>query len=148
MVTLLLDSTQLEVVLSPVERAVSFRRRNVVVPREQIVKAQRTDDAWTWLRGVPSPGTYLPAAVAMGTWKSAFGQDFVVIRRRRPSVVIDLAGHEEFERLILTTRHGVALLRALQLEDVADEPEDVAVLAKPRKPRVRPKRPVVVPGAV
>jgi hypothetical protein len=146
MVTLLLDSTQLEVVLSPVERAVSFRRRRVVVARDQIVKAQRTDDAWTWLRGVPSPGTYLPAAVAMGTWKSAFGEDFVVIRRRRPSVVIDLAGHDEFERLILTTRHGVALLRALQLDDVADEPEDVALLVKPRGKRLRPKRPVVAPG--
>lgn len=146
MVTLLLDSTQLEVVLSPVERAVSFHRGNVVVPREQIVKAQRTDDAWTWLRGVPSPGTYLPAALAMGTWKSAFGQDFVVIRRRRPSVVIDLAGHDDFERLILTTRHGVALLRALQLEDVADEPEDVAVLAKPRGKKTRHKRPVIAPA--
>ncbi len=147
MVTLLLDSTQLEVVLSPVERALSFRRRNVVVRREEIVKAQRTDDAWTWLRGVPDPGTYLPVAVAMGSWKSAFGKDFVVIRRRRPSVVVDLAGHDEFERLILTTQHGVALLQALQLEDVADEPEDVAVLAKPvrsKKPRVA--RPVAAPA--
>lgn len=149
MVTLLLDSTQLEVVLSAVERALSFRRRRVVVEREQIVKAQLTDDAWTWLRGVPNPGTYLPGTLAMGTWKSAFGSDFAVIRRRRPSVVIDLQGHDEFERIVLTTRHGVALQRALRLEDVADEPEDVAVLAAPtpaRPKRARPKRPVVVPG--
>lgn len=149
MVTLLLDSTQLEVVLSAVERALSFRRRRVVVEREQIVKAQLTDDAWTWLRGVPNPGTYLPGALAMGTWKSAFGSDFAIIRRRRPSVVIDLQGHDEFDRLVLTTRHGVALQRALRLEDVADEPEDVAVLAAPspaRPKRTRPKRPVVVPG--
>ncbi len=147
MVTLLLDSTQLEVVLSTVERALSFRRRNIVVPREQMVKAQLTDDAWTWLRGVPSPGTYLPSAVAMGSWKSAFGADFALIRRRRPGVVIDLSGHEEFERLILTTRHGVALMRALRLE-VADEPEDVAVLAQrvKGKPKVRPRRPIVAPG--
>jgi hypothetical protein len=145
MVTLLLDSTQLEVVLSGVERALSFRRRNVLVPREQMVKAQLTDDAWTWLRGVPSPGTYVPAAVAMGTWKSAFGKDFALIRRRRPSVVIDLSGHDEFERLVLTTRHGVALLQALRLE-VADEPEDVAVLARPGRAKVRPRRPVVAPG--
>src|SRR3546814_5422421 len=144
MVTLLLDSTQLEVVLSAVERALSFRRRRVIVEREQIVKAQLTDDAWTWLRGVPNPGTYLPGTLAMGTWKSAFGSDFAVIRRRRPSVVIDLHGHDEFERLVLTTRHGVALQRALRLEDVADEPEDVAVLAAPtpaRPKRARPKRP-------
>jgi hypothetical protein len=127
MVTLLLDSTQLEVVLSPTERALSFRKRNIVVPRTTIDRVQLTDDAWTWLRGVPNPGTNLPVAVAMGTWKSAGGNDFVVIRRRKSSVVIDLRGHDEFERLVLTTKHGVALLKALRL-DVASEPEDVADL--------------------
>jgi hypothetical protein len=51
----------------------------------------------------------------------------VIIRRRKSSVVIDLSGHDEFERLVLTTKHGVALLKALRLE-VASEPEDVADL--------------------
>ncbi|WP_235560637.1 hypothetical protein [Microbacterium sp. Leaf179] len=69
MVTLLLDSTQLEVVLSPTERAMSFRKTNIVVPREHIERVQLTDDAWTWLRGVPNPGINLPVAVGMGTWK-------------------------------------------------------------------------------
>jgi hypothetical protein len=128
MVTLLLDSTQLEVALSPIEHSLSFRRRNILVPRPSIARVQLTDDAWTWLRGVPNPGTYLPVAVAMGTWKSAGGNDFALIRRRRPSVVIDLEGHDEFERLVLTTSHGVALVRALRLDEV-DEPEDVALLA-------------------
>jgi hypothetical protein len=125
MVTLLLDSTQLEVVLSPTERAMSFRRSNIVLPREHIERVQLTDDAWTWLRGVPNPGINLPVAVGMGTWKSAGGNDFVVIRGRKPSVVVDLTGHDEFERLVLTTKHGVALLKALRL-DVASEPENVA----------------------
>ncbi|KQR25939.1 MULTISPECIES: hypothetical protein [Microbacterium] len=125
MVTLLLDSTQLEVVLSSTERAMSFRRSNIVVPREHIERVQLTDDAWTWLRGVPNPGINLPVAVGMGTWKSAGGNDFVVIRGRKPSVVVDLTGHDEFERLVLTTKHGVALLQALRL-DVASEPENVA----------------------
>ncbi len=125
MVTLLLDSTQLEVVLSPTERAMSFRKNNIVVPREHIARVQLTDDAWTWLRGVPNPGINLPVAVGMGTWKSAGGNDFVVIRGRKPSVVVDLTGHAEFERLVLTTKHGIALLQALRL-DVASEPENVA----------------------
>ncbi|RKT35604.1 hypothetical protein DEU34_0107 [Microbacterium sp. AG1240] len=135
MVSLLLDSTQLEVVLSPTEKAMTFRRGNLRVPRETIVRAQLTDDAWTWLRGVPNPGIYLPVAVAMGTWKSAGGNDLVLIRRRRSSVVIDLEGHDEFERLILTTQHGASLLQALRLE-VDGEPEDVAAIAK-KKPRRR-----------
>jgi hypothetical protein len=63
----------------------------------------------------------------MGTWKSAGGRDFAIIRRRKPSIVIDLEGHDEFQRLVLTTRHGVALIRALRLEHV-DEAADVAEL--------------------
>ncbi|KAA9089513.1 hypothetical protein [Microbacterium radiodurans] len=124
MVTLLLDSTQLEVALSATERAMSFRRRNVTVAREHIVKVQLTDDAWNWLRGVPRPGVLVPGVVAMGSWESAGGPDFVVVRRRRPSVVVDLEGDPEFHRLVLSTRHGLALVQALRL-DVRDEPVDV-----------------------
>lgn len=114
--TLLLDQTRLEVVLTVTERALSFRKRNVLIDRSSITKVQLTDDAWNWLRGVRSPGTFLPGAIAMGTWRSAFGRDFALIRRRRPSVVIDIHGHEEFERVILTTRHGLALVTALRLD--------------------------------
>lgn len=145
--TLLLDQTRLEVVLSVTERALSFHKGNVQIERSAITKVQLTDDAWNWLRGVANPGTYVPGTIAMGTWKSAFGLDFALIRRRRPGVVIDLEGHERFERLILTTRHGVALVKALRL-DVADEATDVADIAAPparRKPRAR-KTPVVAPA--
>jgi hypothetical protein len=153
MVTLLLDSTQLEVVLSGAERAMSFRKGNVLIERSAITKVQLTDDAWTWLRGTPSPGTHVRGLVAMGTWKSAAGEDFAVVRRRRPSVVIDLDGHQEFQRIILTTRHGVALTQALRLE-VAEEPADVAEIAAEtgttpaapaKKPRTR-KAPTPAPA--
>lgn len=129
MVTLLLDSTQLEVVLSGGEKAMAFRRENVVIERSTIAKVQLTDDAWTWLRGVPNPGTRLRGVVAMGTWKSAGAADFAIIRRHRPSVVIDLDGHPEFQRVILTTRHGLALVQALQI-DVSDQPVDVVTIAE------------------
>jgi hypothetical protein len=128
MVTLLLDSTRLEVVLSGTERALSFRKGNIVIERSTIAKVQLTDDAWTWLRGIPNPGTHVRGVVAMGTWKSVSGTDFAVIRRHRPSVVIDLEGHPEFARLVLTTRHGLALVQALQL-DITEEPADVVEIA-------------------
>ncbi len=144
MVTLLLDSTQLEVVLSGSERALSFRKGNVVIERSTITKVQLTDDAWTWLRGIPSPGTHVRGVVAMGTWRSAGGEDFAVIRRRRPSVVIDLEGHPEFQRVILTTRHGLALVQALRVE-VAEEPVDVVEIAAetgtvPAAPEKKPRK--------
>jgi hypothetical protein len=151
MVTLLLDSTRLEVALSVAERALAFRRGNVLIERTAITKVQLTDDAWNWLRGVASPGTYLPGLVAMGTWKSAGGSDFAIIRRRRPAVVIDLEGHPDFQRVVLTTSHGVALVKALRLDEV-EQAADVADLATDtptpvKKPRARrPAKPVPAVG--
>jgi hypothetical protein len=68
----------------------------------------------------------------MGTWKSVGGgdfADFAIVRRRRPSVVIDLDGHPEFERVVLTTRHGLALVQSLRL-DVDEVPADVVAIAE------------------
>ena len=127
--TLLLDSTRLEVALSGTERALSFHRGNVFIERSQIAKVQLTDDGWTWLRGVASPGTHLRGVIAMGTWKSSSGSDFVIVRRRKPGVVIDLTGHDHFERVILSTRHGFALVQSLRLEDAPDEAADVVTIA-------------------
>lgn len=124
MVTLLLDSTRLEVVLSGAERALAFRRQNVLIERDRIAKVQLTDDPWTWLRGSASPGTFVRGVLAMGTWKLADGADFVIVRRRRAGVVIDLEGHPDFQRVILTTRHGIALAKALRL-DIDATPTDV-----------------------
>lgn len=116
MVTLLLDSTQLEVVLSAFERTLARRPDPVRIDRSGIRKVQLTDDAWTWLRGVPNPGTRVRGTIAMGTWQSAGGTDFVIVRRRQPAVVIDLDDTCEFARLVLTTSHGLALVQALRLE--------------------------------
>lgn len=127
MVTLLLDSSQLEVTLSGSERLLAFRRQNVDIPRSTIAKVQLTDDVWTWLRGVPSPGTHVRGVIAMGTWKSASSEDFVVVRGRRPGVVIDLERHSDYQRIVLTTRHALALVQALRL-DVDGPAEDVADL--------------------
>lgn len=146
MVTLLLDQTQLEVVLSPIERAASFHRDNLRIARDTITKVQLTDDAWTWLRGVPNPGTHIPGIVAAGTWKAAGSAEFVLIRRRRPSVVIDLDGDDDYRRLIFTTRHGLALTQALRLE-VSTEPADVEhiVATAPTPVHKGSKRPVIRP---
>ncbi|HWU28496.1 MAG TPA: hypothetical protein VN041_05305 [Microbacterium sp.] len=145
MVTLLLDQTRLEVVLSPIERASTFHRENVRVEREHITRVQLTDDAWTWLRGVPGPGTYIPSILAAGTWKGAGTTDFVLIRKHRPSVVIDLEGDEQYQRLILTTKHGLALTQALRLE-VSAEPADVVEIATGSVPVTKPRqRPVIRP---
>lgn len=125
MVTLMLDSTRLEVVLSGAEKAMAFRKKNVEIERSAIAKIQLVDDAWTWLRGIPSPGTHLRGIVAMGMWRSATADDFVIVRRHRQGVVIDLAGHPEFQRVLLTTRHGLDLVKALRMDVDERTPTDV-----------------------
>ncbi|GAA1466110.1 hypothetical protein [Microbacterium thalassium] len=125
MVTLMLDSTRLEVVLSGAEKAMTFRKKNVEVERSAISKIQLVDDAWTWLRGIPNPGTHLRGVVAMGLWRSATADDFVIVRRHRQAVVIDLTGHPEFQRILLTTRHGLELVKALRMDVDDRTPTDV-----------------------
>lgn len=152
MVTLLLDSTQLEIVLSPVERALAFRRAPLRIERDHIAKVQLTDDAWTWLRGVADRGTHVAGVVAMGTWRSAGHLDFVVVRRRRPAVVIDLTGESEFDRVVLTTRHGLELVQALRLPAESALTEVTEIVETAPQPvvsgrRARPKpRPVPRPS--
>lgn len=123
MVTLLLNSAQLDVVLSPAERALSFTRETVRVDRADIARIQLTDNPWTWLRGVPSPGSRLRGILAMGTWRSATADDFVILRRKLPAVVIDLVADtaSPFRRMLLTTRHGGALASALHLGEESGE---------------------------
>ena len=124
----MLDSAHLELVLSPAEKLLAFRKRNVVVGRDTISRVQLTEDPWTWLRGVRAPGTFVPATIAVGSWRYAGGKDFEVIRRSRPGVVIDLAGSGEFQRIVVSTRHGLALVTALRLE-ATDEAADVTAIA-------------------
>lgn len=140
MVTLLLDSAQMEVALSGTERALSFRRDGIRVPREEIEKVQLTDDLWTWIRGVRSLGTSIPGVVSAGTWTSIAGDDFLMVRGRKPGVVIDLVDGAEFSRLLLTTRHGLALVEALRL-DVDGSPVEVTeIVATASIPTVKPAR--------
>jgi len=121
MVTLLLDQTQLEVVLTRVERVLAAQRDNIRIDRSAIARLQLTEEPATWLRGVRAPGTHLPRLLSLGTWRSAQGSDFVAIRHGRPGVVIDLDGHPRFSRLVLSTRHGSALAKALHLDATAVE---------------------------
>ena len=116
MVTLLLDQHQLEIVLTRTERLLARQRGGLRFSRPEIARLQLTDEPVTWLRGVRAPGVHVPRLVSLGTWRSAQGDDFVAVRHGRPGVVIDLEGHERFSRLILSTRHGSALAKALRLE--------------------------------
>jgi hypothetical protein len=114
MAVLFVHTDRLEIRLTRAEKMLSFRRTDIVVPLESIRSAALTDDPWVWVRGIRAPGTAVPLTLAVGTWKFHDGKDFLLIKRTRTAVVIDLEG-EEFSRIIVTTSHSIQLLRALRL---------------------------------
>lgn len=117
------------IALTASEKALAMHRQDIVIDREAITSALITDDPWVWLRGIRAPGTHLPGRLAVGTWRNLAGRDFVLARRGRAAIVIDLdvpEGADEdhgwvtefdgYARVILSTSHAAELIQALKLE--------------------------------
>ncbi|MFT4233453.1 MAG: hypothetical protein QM607_00365 [Microbacterium sp.] len=114
MVTLKVDPTMLEIVLSSTERRLGRLPGTIGIERAAIARVQLTDEPWTWIRGGRSHGTHVRGAIAIGTWGTATGDDLVIVRGRKlPGVVIDLTGDPSYARIVLSTKNGEALARAL-----------------------------------
>ena len=113
---------QLEVQLSRAEQALALRRQPIQVARELIRSATVTHDPWVWIRGIRAPGTYVPLALAVGTWKNHNGKDFLVVKAGRPAVVLELevTDAQPWSRLLLSTPHAAELIASLQLEPSSD----------------------------
>ncbi len=120
--------------LTAAERVSAFRRRDITLDRSAITSAVITDDPWVWIRGVRSPGTRVPGTLAVGTWRSAAGRDFVLVRSGRDAVVIDLdtsgasergwvGEFDDFSRVVISTVHAAELVRALRI----DGPDEAVV---------------------
>lgn len=114
MASLRVHPDRLEIHLTPAERTLSLRRDDIVVQRENIRSVAITDDPWTWIRGIHSPGVEVPLLLAVGTWKFHGGKDFLAVKGKRQAVVIDLVD-EEFARVVLSTQHAVNLIASLKL---------------------------------
>lgn len=119
MARLLVHADRLEVQLSAAEKTLALHRHDIVVPRSSIRTATITQDPWVWVRGIRAPGTHVPLTLAVGTWKHHNGTDFVLIKGKRPAVVIELKADDSqpYGRLILSTPHAVELIASLKLSD-------------------------------
>lgn len=115
--------------LTASEKVWALHRRDIVLDRAAIRSVIITDDPWVWIRGVRAPGTLVPGRFASGTWRNLSGRDFVLARRGRDSVVIDLevpdgaeedrgwvGEHDRFARVIISTVHASELIQALRLD--------------------------------
>ena len=125
MANLRVHSDRLEVQLTRAEKLLAAHGRDIVVPRELIRTATITHDPWVWIRGIRAPGTYLPRTLAVGTWRNHGGTDFVVVKSKRPAVVLELDTDERnrYSRLVVSTAQAAELSASLQLEQRTDGTE-------------------------
>ena len=107
-------SDRLEIRLTTAEKTLALRKEDLTIPRTSIRSATITDDPWVWIRGIRSPGAVVPLVLAVGTWKFHGGKDFLVIKRKRQAVVLDIVD-EEYARVIVSTSHAADLINSLQI---------------------------------
>ncbi len=119
MASLRVHTDRIEVHLTTAEKTLAFRADDIVVQREDIRSATITDDPWIWIRGIRRRGTEVPLVVAVGVWKYHGGSDFVIVKGKRPAVVLELAGGE-FTRVIVSTNHAAQLIDSLKLGETAE----------------------------
>lgn len=114
MANLRVHNDRLEVHLTPAEKSLAFRSADVIVQRDDIRSATITDDPWIWIRGIRRRGSEIPLVVAVGVWKTHGGSDFVLVKRKRQAVVLELSGGE-FARLVLSTSRASELIDKLKV---------------------------------
>jgi hypothetical protein len=129
MANLRVHNDRLEVHLTPAEKTLAIRSADVIVQRDDIRSATITDDPWIWIRGIRRRGSEVPLVVAAGVWKTHGGSDFVLVKRKRQAIVLELSGGE-FARLVLSTSRAVELIDRLKVgapvaaaDDAGEQPE-------------------------
>lgn len=122
MANLRVHPDRLEVGLTAAEKILGVHAHDIVIPRELIRSATITHDPWVWIRGIRAPGAYIPLTLAVGTWKNHGGSDFLVVKGKRPAVVLELEADERnpYSRLLVSTAHAANLIDSLRLEPGTD----------------------------
>lgn len=116
MASLRVHQDRLEIHLTSAEKVLALRRDDIIVPRDDIRSVTITDDPWIWIRGIRAPGAFVPLTLAVGTWKFHGGKDFIVVKNKRPTVIIDVADGE-FARVVVSTNRAVELIGLLKISE-------------------------------
>lgn len=113
MAQLVLDDTHVHVRLSALERAGALHG-DLSIPRSAVSLARATDQPFAEVRGIRAPGTGVPRAIALGTWRRRHGKDFVAVRRGDPeAVVLELEG-VDFARVVVGVPDAASVLAQLR----------------------------------
>ena len=109
MAILVIEGTELRLQLSPLEKvAACWPAPKVLL--SQVESIEFVENLWTTqvLQGVRAPGTAIPYVVLIGVMRRLKTKDFVVIKRKKPGVVITFSSGP-YQRWIYTldgSRHA------------------------------------------
>lgn len=102
MADVFLDRDVVHVVLSPMEQLGALHG-DLSIPLDGIRSVRVSEDPFEAVHGIRAPGTGLPGALALGTWRSRrHGRSFVAAYRGRPALVLELRDHR-LARIVVST---------------------------------------------
>jgi hypothetical protein len=101
MARLVVEGEDLVVRLSWWEKAAA-RSRNVKVPLSAVSGVAVERDWWRALRGTRGRGTWIPAALSLGTRRHAEGKGFAALRPRGCAVCVELRAPCAFAHLAVS----------------------------------------------
>lgn len=115
--------------LSPSEKLLTVRRKDVVLARSLIYRALMTEDPAVFVRGYRVGAAVVPRLEPAGIFRHLSGRDFVLCKRGGPAVVLDLSRPDgstvvqggknasDFSRIVFTTQHAREIVSILKNED-------------------------------
>lgn len=102
MAELSVQGSELIVSLSGKEKLGALQKGDLSFPTSSIIDIARVDNGRHSVVGIRSPGTGVPGKIALGTWRTKRGKDFVATYNNDPAYLITLMG-ESFDRLIISS---------------------------------------------
>lgn len=107
----MIEGGELVVRLSRLEKLGAFHG-DVRVPLAAVADAHASERPFGELRGLRAPGAGVPGVIALGTWRSRAGKDFVALYRGKPGVIVNLSD-APFARLLVSTDDAGAVAAAI-----------------------------------
>jgi hypothetical protein len=110
MAKLVINPETVVVPLSGLKEVEAFHR-DLTLPRWALRYARAVPNGMDDVRGVRAPGTVLPGALMMGTWRNAEVATFAARHDRKPALVLELA-HHLYDRVVITVDDPQAAVAA------------------------------------
>ena len=111
MATLRREGDEVVLKLNELEKAGALHG-DVRVPAGAVREVRVSTTPFRDLRGIRAPGTGVPGAIALGTWRHRGGKDFAALYRGGPAVVVELDG-AEYGRLLVSAHDAADVAAAL-----------------------------------